>query len=165
MELTNRLLTVPVLIHFDADADTGVYTDTSNQQPGAVLAQLENDVETVFAYTSQTIHKIQCHVFDDRKECLAVVPISRSSGPTSTGNRLASSWIIMHHAGRQTSVIPLGVSQREPLTSKTEYYPALQVGTKTCRYQLLIWSHSRAPMAISDGKDNALISIINVAMI
>lgn len=54
-----RLAAVPVLSHFDEEAETEILTNASSQGLGAVLVRLQDGVERMTAYASRTFSKAE----------------------------------------------------------------------------------------------------------
>ncbi|UYV84342.1 K02A2.6-like, partial [Cordylochernes scorpioides] len=71
--LKQELGSSPVLGHFVEGAETHVHTDASGYGLGAVLVQIQNDLERPIAYASRTLTKAKKNYSTTEKECLAVV--------------------------------------------------------------------------------------------
>ncbi|GFW12307.1 retrovirus-related Pol polyprotein from transposon 17.6 [Trichonephila clavipes] len=71
--LKKALTSDPVLGMYDERASTEIHTDASGYGIGAVLVQIQNNVEKVIAYASRTLTKAEKKLFHHRRECLAIV--------------------------------------------------------------------------------------------
>ncbi|GFT29538.1 retrovirus-related Pol polyprotein from transposon 17.6 [Trichonephila clavipes] len=71
--LKKALTSDPVLGMYDERASTEVHTDASGYGIGAVLVQIQNNVEKVIAYASRTLTKVEKNYSTTERECLAIV--------------------------------------------------------------------------------------------
>lgn len=71
--LRKALTSDPVLGMYDESYPTEIHTDASGYGIGAVLVQIQNDVEKVIAYASRTLTKPERNYSTTERECLAVV--------------------------------------------------------------------------------------------
>ncbi|GFW21302.1 transposon Tf2-9 polyprotein [Trichonephila clavipes] len=71
--LKKALTSDPVLGMYDERASTEIHTDASGYGIGAVLVQIQNNVEKVIAYTSRTLTKAEKNYSTTERECLAIV--------------------------------------------------------------------------------------------
>ncbi|GFV22995.1 retrovirus-related Pol polyprotein from transposon 17.6 [Trichonephila clavipes] len=71
--LKKALTSDPVLGMYDERASTEIHTDTSGYGIGAVLVQIQNNVEKVIAYASRTLTKAEKNYSTTERECLAIV--------------------------------------------------------------------------------------------
>ncbi|GFX55818.1 retrovirus-related Pol polyprotein from transposon 297 [Trichonephila clavipes] len=71
--LKKALTSDPVLGMYDERASTEIHTDTSGYGIGAVLVQIQNNVEKVIAYASRTLTKAETNYSTTERECLAIV--------------------------------------------------------------------------------------------
>ncbi|GFS95855.1 retrovirus-related Pol polyprotein from transposon 17.6 [Trichonephila clavipes] len=71
--LKKALTSDPVLMMYDESASTEIHTDASGHGIGAVLVQIQNNVEKVIAYASRTLTKAENNYSTTKKECLAIV--------------------------------------------------------------------------------------------
>ncbi|GFV58069.1 hypothetical protein TNCV_2108971 [Trichonephila clavipes] len=71
--LKKALTADPVLGMYDERASTEIHTDASGYGIGAVLVQIQNNVEKVIAYTSRTLTKAEKNYSTTERECLAIV--------------------------------------------------------------------------------------------
>ncbi|GFW87164.1 transposon Ty3-I Gag-Pol polyprotein [Trichonephila clavipes] len=65
--LKKALTSDPVLGMYDERASTEIHTDASGYGIGAVLVQIQNNVEKVIAYASRTLTKSRKELFHHRK--------------------------------------------------------------------------------------------------
>ncbi|GFU73002.1 retrovirus-related Pol polyprotein from transposon 17.6 [Trichonephila clavipes] len=65
--LKKALTSDPVLGMYDERASTEIHTDASGYGIGAVLVQIQNNVEKVIAYASRTLTKAEKELFHHRK--------------------------------------------------------------------------------------------------
>ncbi|GFX46642.1 transposon Ty3-I Gag-Pol polyprotein [Trichonephila clavipes] len=65
--LKKALTSDPVLGMYDERASTEIHTDASGYGIGAVLVQIQNNVEKVIAYASRTLTKAEKKLFHHRK--------------------------------------------------------------------------------------------------
>jgi hypothetical protein len=74
-ELKTRLMSPPVLVHYDQESEPIIRCDASGYGLGAVLMQKSDDPTKngVVAYTSRTLSKSERNYATTHKECLAVV--------------------------------------------------------------------------------------------
>ncbi|GFW03288.1 retrovirus-related Pol polyprotein from transposon 17.6 [Trichonephila clavipes] len=71
--LKKALTSDPVLGMYDERASTEIHTDASGYGIGAVLVQIQNNVEKVIAYASRTLTKTEKNYSTTERECLAIV--------------------------------------------------------------------------------------------
>ncbi|GFU86102.1 retrovirus-related Pol polyprotein from transposon 17.6 [Trichonephila clavipes] len=71
--LKKALTSDPVLGMYDERASTEIHTDASGYGIGAVLVQIQNNVEKVIAYASRTLTKPKKNYSTTERECLAIV--------------------------------------------------------------------------------------------
>ncbi|GFT10931.1 retrovirus-related Pol polyprotein from transposon 17.6 [Trichonephila clavipes] len=71
--LKKALTSYPVLGMYDERASTEIHTDASGYGIGAVLVQIQNNVEKVIAYASRTLTKAEKNYSTTERECLAIV--------------------------------------------------------------------------------------------
>ncbi|GFS96184.1 transposon Tf2-9 polyprotein [Trichonephila clavipes] len=71
--LKKALTSDPVLGMYDERASTEIHTDASGYGIGAVLVQIQNNVEKVIAYASRTLTKAEKYYSTTERECLAIV--------------------------------------------------------------------------------------------
>ncbi|GFU02242.1 hypothetical protein TNCV_2466171 [Trichonephila clavipes] len=71
--LKKALTSDPVLAMYDERASTEIHTDASGYGIGAVLVQIQNNVEKVIAYASRTLTKAEKNYSTTERECLAIV--------------------------------------------------------------------------------------------
>ncbi|GFT99791.1 retrovirus-related Pol polyprotein from transposon 17.6 [Trichonephila clavipes] len=71
--LKKVLTSDPVLGMYDERASTEIHTDASGYGIGAVLVQIQNNVEKVIAYASRTLTKAEKNYSTTESECLAIV--------------------------------------------------------------------------------------------
>ncbi|GFS68723.1 transposon Tf2-6 polyprotein [Trichonephila clavipes] len=73
ISLKKALTSDPVLGMYDERASTEIHTDASGYGIGAVLVQIQNNVEKVIAYASRTLTKAEKNYSTTERECLAIV--------------------------------------------------------------------------------------------
>ncbi|GFV84429.1 hypothetical protein TNCV_5006931 [Trichonephila clavipes] len=71
--LKKALTSDPVLGMYDERASTEIHTDASGYGIGAVLVQIQNNVEKCIAYASRTLTKAEKNYSTTERECLAIV--------------------------------------------------------------------------------------------
>ncbi|GFU19378.1 retrovirus-related Pol polyprotein from transposon 17.6 [Trichonephila clavipes] len=71
--LKKALTSDPVLGMYDERASTEIPTDASGYGIGAVLVQIQNNVEKVIAYAARTLTKAEKNYSTTERECLAIV--------------------------------------------------------------------------------------------
>ncbi|GFW51500.1 retrovirus-related Pol polyprotein from transposon 17.6 [Trichonephila clavipes] len=71
--LKKALTSDPVLGMYDERASTEIHTDASGYGIGAVLVQIQNNIEKVIAYASRTLTKAEKNYSTTERECLAIV--------------------------------------------------------------------------------------------
>ncbi|GFS71567.1 retrovirus-related Pol polyprotein from transposon 17.6 [Trichonephila clavipes] len=71
--LKKALTSDPVLGMYDERASTEIHTDASGYGIGAVLVQIQNNVEKVIAYASRTLTKAEKNYSTTERECPAIV--------------------------------------------------------------------------------------------
>ncbi|GFV72173.1 retrovirus-related Pol polyprotein from transposon 17.6 [Trichonephila clavipes] len=71
--LKKALTSDPVLGMYDERASTEIHTDASGYGIGAVLVQIQNNVEKVIAYASRTLTKAEKNYSTTERECLAIL--------------------------------------------------------------------------------------------
>ncbi|GFU99471.1 transposon Ty3-I Gag-Pol polyprotein [Trichonephila clavipes] len=72
--LKKALTSDPVLVMCDESASSEIHTDASGYGIGAVLVQIQNNVEKVIAYISRTLTtKSEKNYSTTERECLAIV--------------------------------------------------------------------------------------------
>lgn len=76
-ELKHKLVTAPVLSHYDPNAKTEIHTDACTFGIGAILMQYQSDgkslVRKTLAYASRSLHDAEKRYHVTELECLAVV--------------------------------------------------------------------------------------------
>ncbi|GFV44383.1 retrovirus-related Pol polyprotein from transposon 412 [Trichonephila clavipes] len=80
--LKKALTSDPVLGMYDERASTEIHTDASGYGIGAVLVQIQNNVEKVIAYASRTLTKAEKNYSTTERECLAIKSSGRENGNT-----------------------------------------------------------------------------------
>ncbi|GFU44134.1 transposon Ty3-I Gag-Pol polyprotein [Trichonephila clavipes] len=87
--LKKALTSDPVLGMYDERASTEIHTDASGYGIGAVLVQIQNNVEKVIAYASRTLTKAEKELFHHRKgNVLPSYGLPTNSGRTYSENTL-----------------------------------------------------------------------------
>ncbi|GFT76110.1 retrovirus-related Pol polyprotein from transposon 17.6 [Trichonephila clavipes] len=86
--LKKALTSDPVLGMYDERASTEIHTDASGYGIGAVLVQIQNNVEKVIAYASRTLTKAEKNYSTTERECLAIVWATNKFRPYIFGKTL-----------------------------------------------------------------------------
>ncbi|RWS19958.1 pol polyprotein-like protein, partial [Leptotrombidium deliense] len=73
IELKNRLVSAPILVHFSDKYPIVIYVDASGYGIGAVLSLLIDEKEHVVAYASRTLTENEKKFGISEKECLALL--------------------------------------------------------------------------------------------
>ncbi|RWS22693.1 enzymatic polyprotein endonuclease reverse-like protein, partial [Leptotrombidium deliense] len=73
VELKNRLINYPVLVHFDPSYEIEVRCDASGEGLGAILLQITNDGAKVIMYASRCLSKHEKNYSISELEALAIV--------------------------------------------------------------------------------------------
>ncbi|GFY05858.1 retrovirus-related Pol polyprotein from transposon 297 [Trichonephila clavipes] len=93
--LKKALTSDPVLGMYDERA-TEIHTDASGYGIGAVLVQIQNNVEKVIAYASRTLTKAEKNYYTTERECLAIVWATNNFRPYIFGKHFTV--VTDHHS-------------------------------------------------------------------
>ncbi|GFT60659.1 transposon Tf2-9 polyprotein [Trichonephila clavipes] len=94
--LNKALTSDPVLGMYDERASTEIHTDASGYGIGAVLVQIQNNVEKVIAYASRTLTKAEKNYSTTERECLAIVCATNKFRPYIFGKHFTV--VTDHHS-------------------------------------------------------------------
>ncbi|GFY32406.1 retrovirus-related Pol polyprotein from transposon 17.6 [Trichonephila clavipes] len=94
--LKKALTSDPVLGMYDERASTEIHTDLSGYGIGAVLVQIQNNVEKVIAYASRTLTKAEKNYSTTERECLAIVWATNKFRPCIFGKHFTV--VTDHHS-------------------------------------------------------------------
>ncbi|GFT66693.1 retrovirus-related Pol polyprotein from transposon 17.6 [Trichonephila clavipes] len=96
--LKKTLTSDRVLGMYDERASTEIHTDASGYGIGAVLVQIQNNVEKVIAYASRTLTKAEKNYSTTERECLAIVWATNKFRPYIFGKHFTV--VTDHHSLR-----------------------------------------------------------------
>ncbi|GFT81105.1 hypothetical protein TNCV_1649511 [Trichonephila clavipes] len=94
--LKKALTSDPVLGMYDERASTEIHTDASGYGIGAVLVQIQNNVEKVIAYASRTLTKAERIIPPQKGNVLPSYGLRTNFGRTYSGNTLL--FVTDHHS-------------------------------------------------------------------
>ncbi|GFW07399.1 retrovirus-related Pol polyprotein from transposon 17.6 [Trichonephila clavipes] len=92
--LKKALTSDPVLGMYDESASIEIHTDASGYGIGAVLVQIQNNVEKVIAYASRTLTKAEKSCSTTERECLTIVWATNKFRPYIFGKHFT---VVTHH--------------------------------------------------------------------